>query len=47
MLSELPIDLLLFILATFIGALVNGIAGFAFGLIASAILPSRRPRARH
>ena len=37
MLSELPIDLLLFILATFVGALVNGIAGFAFGLIASAI----------
>jgi uncharacterized protein len=37
MLSELPIDLLLFILATFVGALVTGIAGFAFGLIASAI----------
>jgi uncharacterized protein len=27
----------LFILATFVGALVTGIAGFAFGLIASAI----------
>jgi uncharacterized protein len=37
MLSELPIDLLLFILATFVGALVTGVAGFAFGLIASAI----------
>ena len=37
MLTELPIDLLLFILATFVGALVTGIAGFAFGLIASAI----------
>ena len=37
MLSELPIDLLVFILATFVASLVNGIAGFAFGLIASAI----------
>ena len=37
MLSELPIDLLLFIVATFVGALVTGVAGFAFGLIASAI----------
>jgi len=30
-------DLALFFVATFVGALVNGIAGFAFGLIASAI----------
>jgi uncharacterized membrane protein YfcA len=35
--SELPVDLLLFIVATFVGALVTGVAGFAFGLIASAI----------
>ena len=35
--SGLPVDLLLFIAATFVGALVTGVAGFAFGLIASAI----------
>ena len=37
MLSAFPIDLLLFIAATFVGSLVAGVAGFAFGLIASAI----------
>ena len=37
MISAIPMDLALFFLATFVGALVNGIAGFAFGLIASAI----------
>jgi uncharacterized membrane protein YfcA len=35
--SAVPIELLVFILASFIGALVAGVAGFAFGLIASAI----------
>jgi uncharacterized protein len=35
--SVVPIELLVFILASFIGALVAGVAGFAFGLIASAI----------
>src|SRR5262245_65600163 len=30
-------DLIVFSLATFLGALVAGLAGFAFGLIASAI----------
>ena len=37
--SAVPIELLLFIVASFIGALVAGAAGFAFGLIASAIWP--------
>jgi uncharacterized protein len=37
MTSSIPMDLALFFVATFLGALVNGIAGFAFGLIASAI----------
>jgi uncharacterized protein len=32
-----PLDLAIFFLAAFVGALVTGIAGFAFGLIASAI----------
>jgi uncharacterized membrane protein YfcA len=31
------LDLIVFFLATFLGALVAGVAGFAFGLIASAI----------
>src|SRR5882672_3746700 len=35
--SAVPPDMLLFILAAFIGALVAGVAGFAFRLIASAI----------
>jgi uncharacterized protein len=33
----LPLELLVFVIAAFIGALVAGVAGFAFGLIASAI----------
>jgi uncharacterized membrane protein YfcA len=33
----MPVDLLVFLLAAFLGALVAGLAGFAFGLIASAI----------
>jgi len=37
MTSAIPMDLALFFVATLLGALVNGIAGFAFGLIASAI----------
>jgi uncharacterized protein len=37
MLNELSIDLLVFMAATFVAALVNGVSGFAFGLIASAI----------
>ena len=35
--SALPIDLVLFFVATLLGAIVAGVAGFAFGLIASAI----------
>src|SRR5262245_34790161 len=35
--SALSTELLLFALATFTGALVAGVAGFAFGVIASAI----------
>jgi uncharacterized membrane protein YfcA len=35
--SAVPIELLVFTLAAFISALVAGVAGFAFGLIASAI----------
>jgi uncharacterized membrane protein YfcA len=34
---ELPLDLALFFLATLLGAVVASVAGFAFGLIASAI----------
>jgi uncharacterized protein len=34
---ELPLDLSLFFLATLLGAVVASVAGFAFGLIASAI----------
>ena len=33
----MPVDLVVFLLAAFTGALVAGLAGFAFGLIASAI----------
>jgi uncharacterized protein len=35
--TVVPLDLVLFFLATLIGAVVAGVAGFAFGLIASAI----------
>ena len=37
MLNEISSDLVVFMVATFVAALVNGVAGFAFGLIASAI----------
>jgi len=37
MTSAIPMDLALFFVATFLGAVVAGVAGFAFGLIASAI----------
>lgn len=37
MVYAFPLDLIVFFLATFLGALVAGVAGFAFGLIASAI----------
>jgi uncharacterized protein len=33
----LPLDLLIFLLATFLGALVAGLSGFAFGLVAASI----------
>ena len=33
----MPVDLFVYLLAAFLGALVTGLAGFAFGLIASAI----------
>jgi uncharacterized membrane protein YfcA len=35
--NGVPIDLLVFVIASFVGALVAGVAGFAFGLVASAI----------
>ena len=37
MIGDLSTDLLLFVAASFAGALVAGMAGFAFGLIASAL----------
>ena len=37
MAHAVPFDVALFIFAAFVGALVTGVAGFAFGLIASAI----------
>jgi uncharacterized protein len=37
MTSAIPMDLALFFIATLLGAVVAGVAGFAFGLIASAI----------
>src|SRR5262249_42574087 len=37
MIADVSVDLLLFISAAFAGALVAGIAGFAFGLVASAL----------
>lgn len=35
--NDFSSDLIIFMVATFVAALVNGVAGFAFGLIASAI----------
>ncbi len=35
--SPVPLDLIVFVVAAFAGALIAGIAGFAFGLVASAI----------
>jgi uncharacterized protein len=35
--ATLPLDLVLFFFATLLGAVVAGVAGFAFGLIASAV----------
>ena len=35
--DELPLELSLFLLATFAGALVAGLTGFAFGLVAASI----------
>ena len=37
MLDTVPLHLVVFVVATFLGALIAGVAGFAFGLIASAI----------
>jgi uncharacterized membrane protein YfcA len=37
MTHAIPLDLVLFFFATLVGAVVAGVAGFAFGLIASAI----------
>jgi len=37
MIDAVPLHLVVFVLATFFGALIAGVAGFAFGLIASAI----------
>jgi uncharacterized protein len=37
MTDAVPLHLVVFVLATFLGALIAGVAGFAFGLIASAI----------
>jgi uncharacterized protein len=37
MTQAVPLDLIAFFVATFLGALVAGVAGFAFGLIASAV----------
>ena len=37
MLGAVPLDLIVFVVACFAGALIAGVAGFAFGLIASAI----------
>jgi len=35
--DAVPLQLVVFVFATFLGALIAGVAGFAFGLIASAI----------
>ena len=37
MVDSVPLDLFVFLFASFVGAVVAGVAGFAFGLIASAI----------
>src|SRR5437773_3656356 len=37
MTTTIPLDLIVFFFATFLGSLVAGVAGFAFGLIASAV----------
>jgi uncharacterized protein len=37
MIDAVPLHLVVFVFATFVGALIAGVAGFAFGLIASAI----------
>jgi uncharacterized protein len=37
MTDAVPLHLVVFVLATFLGSLIAGVAGFAFGLIASAI----------
>jgi uncharacterized protein len=37
MFDAVPLHLVVFVFATFLGALIAGVAGFAFGLIASAI----------
>jgi uncharacterized protein len=37
MVSAIPTDLVFFFVATLLGAVVTGVAGFAFGLIASAL----------
>jgi len=37
MIDAVPLHLVVFVLAAFLGALIAGVAGFAFGLIASAI----------
>src|SRR4029077_7445664 len=34
---QMPFDLALFVAATFLAALVAGVAGFAFGLVAAAV----------
>ena len=39
-----PFELALFLIAAFTGALVSGIAGFAFGLFASSLRRRRAPR---
>ena len=40
----LSLDLALFVGATFGAALVAGVAGFAFGLVAAAVWSASRPR---
>jgi len=37
MTQAVPIDMIVFIVGAFLGALVSGVSGFAFGPIASAI----------
>ena len=40
------LDLLIFLIATFAGALVAGLSGFAFALVAASICASECPRSR-